>query len=189
MIAMQYNIGLPADYDMDIIRRRIAEKGPLLDEFPGLGFKAYLYADRNDAVLPSRDNLYAPFYVWRDTAGMNAFLCGDGFAALSAAFGRPAVRVWSVWWEDVAADLRSAVCASRDLAVLPVDTDLRDAQTQAVVRAREDIAEGALAAVHAYDPHSWTSVSFRLWDRPRPELARPDRQLYRVGHVSLPRAV
>lgn len=186
MIAMQYSIGLPADYDMDIIRRRIKEKGPLLDGFPGLDFKAYLFADRNDAELPSRDNLYAPFYVWRDIAGMNAFLCGDGFAALSVAFGRPSVWIWSVWQSDAVADLRSAVCASRDLAVLPVDTDLRDAQTRAIARAREDVADGALVAVDAYDPHGWTAVSFRLWDHPRPELARPDRQLYRVGHVSLP---
>jgi hypothetical protein len=188
MIAMQYSIGLPADYEMDFIRRRIVEKGPLLDGFPGLGFKAYLYADRNDAVLPSRDNLYAPFYAWRDTAGMNAFLCGDGFATLSAAFGRPAVQVWSVWQDDAVANLRSAVCASRDLTMLPPDVDLKDAQIQAAARVREDIAEGALAAVDAYDPQTWTSVSFRLWDRLRPELARPDRQLYRVGHVSLPQA-
>ena len=72
MIAMQYTIALPADYDMAIIRRRIADKGHLLDDFPGLAFKAWLHAARDDNELPSRDNLYAPFYLWRDSAGMNA---------------------------------------------------------------------------------------------------------------------
>ena len=32
----------------------------------------------------------------------------------------------------------------------------------------------------------WTLVRFRLWGELRPELAREGRQLYQVGHVSLP---
>ena len=43
MIAMQYGFTLPGDYDMSIIDRRIRDKGPLLDGFPNLGFKAYLF--------------------------------------------------------------------------------------------------------------------------------------------------
>ena len=35
MHAMQYEITLPADYDMEIIRKRVATKGHLLDDFPG----------------------------------------------------------------------------------------------------------------------------------------------------------
>ena len=46
MIAMQYRFALPTDYDMGIVRRRIVEKGPLLDDFPNLKFKAYLWAER-----------------------------------------------------------------------------------------------------------------------------------------------
>ena len=83
MIAMQYAITLPADYDMAVIRHRIADKGHLLDDFPGLAFKAWLHASRDDRELPSRDNLYAPFYLWHDSEGMDAFLDGAGFAALT----------------------------------------------------------------------------------------------------------
>ncbi len=39
MHAKQYEITLPADYDMGVIRERVATKGHLLDAFPGLGFK------------------------------------------------------------------------------------------------------------------------------------------------------
>ena len=74
MITMQYRIGLPADYDMDIIRRRIAERGHLTDAFPELAFKAYLYADRQSAYAARGENLYAPFYLWHSTEGMNDFL-------------------------------------------------------------------------------------------------------------------
>ena len=49
MIAMQYSLTLPADYDMAIIDRRIRDKGALLDGFPRLRFKAYLSARKQDA--------------------------------------------------------------------------------------------------------------------------------------------
>ncbi|WP_433257560.1 DUF4865 family protein [Streptosporangium sp. CA-135522] len=34
---MQYEITLPADYDMKIIRHRVATRGSAMDAFPGLG--------------------------------------------------------------------------------------------------------------------------------------------------------
>lgn len=77
MQAMQYEITLPADYDMGIIHRRVAEKGRLTDEFPGLAMKAYLVRERGVAGSPV--NQYAPFYLWNTATGMNAFLWGPGF--------------------------------------------------------------------------------------------------------------
>lgn len=79
MHAMQYEITLPADYDMGIIRTRVATKGHLLDAFPGLGLKAYLIRERAGG---SPVNQYAPFYLWRAPEGMNAFLWGAGFQGL-----------------------------------------------------------------------------------------------------------
>ena len=111
MLAMQYGFVLPADYDMGIVRRRIAEKGHLLDQFPRLRFKAYLSADRRGARLPTRHNLYAPFYLWDDAEGMNAFLGSSGFAGVAQAFGWPEVRTWSVWQGEVAPEATQAVCA------------------------------------------------------------------------------
>lgn len=48
MHAMQYEITLPSDYDMGIIRDRVATRGHLLDTFPGLGVKAYLMRERGE---------------------------------------------------------------------------------------------------------------------------------------------
>lgn len=189
MIAMQYSIGLPADYDMAIIRRRIAEKGHLLDGFPGLGFKAYLHASRDDAELPSRDNLYAPFYLWRDHEGMSAFLAGAGFDALASAFGRPAVRIWVPWAEEMAADLRAAAVATREVAPIGEGVALDRLREEEIAAAKADRAAGALAAIGGYDPGGWSLVRFRLWPGARPDLAREGRQLYRVGHISQPGAL
>lgn len=184
MLSMQYDIALPADYDMAVIRRRVAEKGHLLDGFPGLAFKAYLHAARGDEALPSRDNLYAPFYLWQDSEGMNAFLGGAGFAALARDFGRPAVRTWIPWRAELAADLRDAACATRELAAIPAHADLGELREAEAAAARRDRAAGALAAIAAYDPTGWTLLRFRLWPTLRADLAREGRQLYRVGHVS-----
>ena len=186
MIAMQYGFTLPADYDMAIIRRRIAEKGHLLDDFPRLRFKAYLYAERGDRPGPVGDNAYAPFYLWQDSEGMNAFLGGAGFAALAHAFGWPSVRTWSVWQADLAGDLRAAVRATREIVAIADHAPLaglREAETQA---AQADRAAGALAAVSAFDPAGWTLLRLRLWPEAHGAIASAGARSYRVGHVSQP---
>lgn len=186
MLAMQYSFALPADYDMDIIRRRIEDKGPLLDHFPRLRFKAYLYADRRGARLPTRQNLYAPFYLWESTEGMNAFLGSSGFAGAVQAFGWPEVRTWSVWRGEVSPEAAHAVSATRETERIAPYADLDELCQREAARVRADLADGALAAVSAFEPTGWSLVRFRLWGELRPELAREGRQLYQVGHVSLP---
>lgn len=186
MLAMQYSFVLPADYDMAIVRRRIAEKGHLLDGFPGLRFKAYLSADRRGARLPTRHNLYAPFYLWEDTEGMSRFLGGDGFAALTQAFGWPEVKTWAVWHAHVSADAAQAVCASREVLPIAPYAKLDELRRQEREAALDDVVRGALVAISAFEPAQWTLIRFRLWGELRAELAHGQRQLYDVGHVSLP---
>ncbi|WP_254460061.1 DUF4865 family protein [Xanthomonas sacchari] len=180
MIAMQYSIALPADYDMAIIRRRIADKGPLLDTLPGLGFKAYLVADRRDPVLPGRQNLYAPFYLWRDAAAMHAFLAGPAFAALCEAFGRPAVQSWMVGTAWTSAALRTARYATRELEApsLALEHDTDDGHAP---------SEHLLATVRGYEPQGWTRLRFRLWRDP--PAAEDQAQRYAVHHLSVPGAI
>ncbi len=64
-----------------------------LDDFDGLGLKAYLVQDQaNGAIV----NQYAPFYLWNDPAGMGRFLWGGGFfTGICKSFGRPTVRHWT----------------------------------------------------------------------------------------------
>jgi hypothetical protein len=183
MIAMQYSFVLPADYDMGIIDQRIRDKGPMLDGFPHLRFKAYLSARRQDEGFASTENLYAPFYVWDEAEGLNNFLCGPGFAAPTKDYGWPSVKTWMVWQAELGADLGAARFASREVMPIPPHADLAAYRREASEMARADAGGGALAAVAAFDPDAWTMVQFRLW-RALPEVR--GRQVYRVGHVSLP---
>ena len=80
MHAMQYEITLPADYDMTVVRDRVARVGHLLDAWDGLGFKAYLMRERG--VDGSPVNQYAPFYLWNTTEGMNLAVFGQRYLRL-----------------------------------------------------------------------------------------------------------
>jgi hypothetical protein len=187
MIAMQYSFTLPADYDMTIIDRRIRDKGPLLDGFPDLRFKAYLSARKGDGVTASVDNLYAPFYVWERDEGLTDFVCGPGFEAVAHSFGRPQIGSWIVWNAEVSKHIRAARFATREIVPLSPRTALSDIRRRECDAVSADLARGdALASVAAFEPAGWTEVRFRLWAELPPEELRTGVQAYNVGHLSLP---
>ncbi|TCL69725.1 DUF4865 family protein [Rhizobium sp. BK251] len=183
MIAMQYSFTLPADYDMAIIDRRIRDRGPGTDGFPHLRFKAYLSARKGE--FGSRENLYAPFYLWDEPEGASNFITGPGFDALTQAFGRPSIHHWIVWHAETAPGVDAAQFAMRE--VLPIDpqanlADLRAGETR---RATLGGSGGSvLASVSAFEPRTWTIVRFNLYRDMPPSAA--EGQVYRVGHMSLP---
>ncbi|MBV6697831.1 DUF4865 family protein [Kitasatospora aureofaciens] len=187
MHAMQYEITLPADYDMGIIHKRVAEKGHLLDAYPGLGLKAYLVRERGQDNSPV--NQYAPFYLWRTPEGMNSFLWGPGFRGLSADFGRPDVRHWlGVGLSHGTASAAHAsttdapTTATRRTLSLPETAD----PAEAVERALADLpVHPALhTAAVAVDPSRWELLQLALWRGPVPDDAPGTR--YRVLHLSRP---
>ncbi|HKU94195.1 MAG TPA: DUF4865 family protein [Vineibacter sp.] len=187
MIAMQYGFVLPADYDMSIIQRRIAEKGHLLDDFPDLRFKAYLFADRRKGHLQSAENLYAPFYVWNNTAGMNAFLCGPGFVGVTQSFGWPAVRTWSVLHAQLSAQIHRAIFATSEMSATAPYASLDELRKRESDDALTDVERlGALGSVVAFEPTTWTRVRLRLWGEVRAVAARDGLQAYDIGHMSTP---
>ncbi|MGY1606990.1 MULTISPECIES: DUF4865 family protein [unclassified Geodermatophilus] len=183
MHAMQYEITLPADYDMTIIRRRVATRASGTDAFPGLGVKAYAVRERG--VLGSPVNQYAPFYLWADAAGMNQFLFGPPFAGLSADFGRPVVRHWTgVAFQPGPARAATPTAATRTTSSLPADVPVADAVDAALADlAAEQATSGLHSCALVVDPATWEMVRFRLWAE---QPAEGWGQRYQVLHVSAP---
>ncbi|GGY43472.1 DUF4865 family protein [Streptomyces djakartensis] len=181
MHAMQYGPILPADYDMGVIRDRVARRGHLLDDWDGLGLKAYLVRERG--LRGSPVNQYAPFYLWNTVEGMNAFLWGGGFQGLSDDFGRPSVRQWTglAFEEGAAANARFAV---RRCQPVP-DTGVLAETVQDAVRETRRLAaeDGVLLAAAAVDTRRWELVHFSLWEHDTP---RADGDLFEVLHLSAP---
>lgn len=178
MHALQYEITLPADYDMDIIRTRVATRGHLLDAFPGLGLKAYLIRERG---VGSPVNAYAPFYLWDTPEGMNSFLWGPGFQGVVDDFGRPEVQHWmGVSYEEGTAAGAVPRSATRERLTVPQDGRPADFVAGQLERAA---GAGAVASAVAVDPRRWELLRFTLWEQEVPS-APGDR--YEVLHLSAP---
>ncbi|WP_431037907.1 DUF4865 family protein [Streptomyces sp. P6-2-1] len=193
MHAKQYEITLPADYDMGIIRRRVAAGGHVLDDRAGLGLKAYVIRERG--VDGSPVNEYAPFYLWNDTGAMARFLVGGGgFQNIVRDFGRPVTRHWA-GIACHAGPARTAVptAASRRLSPVPADPDAdgtglgpaalieRESARLRRLAARDGVHTAALAV----DPHHWQLARFVLWaDSAAPDEDATER--YEVLHLSAP---
>jgi len=181
--AMQYEITLPDDYDMEIIHRRVATRGHLTDAFTGLGLKAYLIRTRG--IDGSPVNQYAPFYLWSDTAGMRRFLWGGGgFGGIVNDFGRPVVQHWSgVGCLAGRARTEPPTSATKHLKRLSDGdpTDLVEHELSELVRLAERATVHTTAL--AIDPRHWELVRFTLWTA-TPEQEAATR--YRVLHLSCP---
>ncbi|WP_033318568.1 DUF4865 family protein [Streptomyces yerevanensis] len=183
MHAMQYALTLPADYDMAVIRDRVARKGHLLDGWEGLGFKTYLMRERG--VHGSPVNQYAPFYLWNTVAGMNSFLWEGPFQGIVDDFGRPSVRQWTgLAYEEGGAARSPARVAVLRRQPAADGVPLTEIAEEAVRETRRLAGEdGALLAAAAVDTSRWELVHFSLWEH---EMPKADGDAYEVLHVSAP---
>lgn len=184
MHGMNYRITLPADYDMGVIRQRVATRGHLLDAFAGLGLKAYLIRERG--VDGSPVNEYAPFYLWNTPQGMNSFLWGPGFQGVIDDFGRPVVEHWAglgfARGPAVAEVPRAAGRRSWQLAPgeRPSEVIEREVKELRALAARPGVHSAALLI----DPRHWELLRFTLWRDTAPD--EPDTERFQVLHLSRP---
>ncbi|HEX4722107.1 MAG TPA: DUF4865 family protein [Pseudonocardiaceae bacterium] len=183
MYAMQYEITLPADYDMSIIRHRVATRGHRTDDFGGLGVKAYCVRERG--VGGSTVNQYAPFYLWHTIEGMNRFLWGGGgFQGIVTDFGRPRVRTWTGAGYAQGPDRQlEPTIAIRHTEPLPADIDPIDAaRLELSEMDKRSATSGVVVTAFGIDPMVWEIVQFTLCSN--------DNDLsgirYQVLHQSIP---
>jgi hypothetical protein len=187
VLAMQYEISLPADYDLGIIRHRVATRGSGTDAWPGLALKAYLVRERG--VGGSTANAYAPFYLWNSTEGMNDFLWGAGFRGILSDFGRPVVQQWTgLGFEPGPAVGTVPVAATKRVWLLPPNADPAEEISAALLRIRT-VAQspGVHSVALAVDTSRWQLVQLTLLATPQPEQpVDPRVQHYQALHLSAP---
>lgn len=183
MLAMQYRFPLPADYAMEVIRTRIRERGHLLNGFPHLEWKAYLWSEKSPTT-PASLNSYAPFYLWQDNAGLNDFLAGPGFDALCADFGRPDIDLWSVWDYLGGQNMPAAALLCRQILPIAPGQALDELRRCEREQAEAQSGQGALAVVTAYDPQRWRLLRLSAWASTPQTLPSGAWEYYRVGYVA-----
>ncbi|MBC2581758.1 DUF4865 family protein [Clostridium sp. DJ247] len=91
MIATQYKIILPSDYDMNIIRNRVKNNGHKTDGFYDLKFKLYLITKKGENN--NLQNSYAPLYLWKDSNGLNKFLFNGFYDNIINSFGWQQINI------------------------------------------------------------------------------------------------
>ena len=182
MLVTHYRHRLPADYPVDRIRARVAERGPLWDEVPGLGFKAFLARERGRHGAD--ENAYASLYLWRETGAALDFLTDARFASVVETFGRPRIDTW------LALDARAAPegparTLIRDVVEIDPGAGLRDLRGAEAERNRAAIVrEGRLAVVSALDTATWRLL--RLTLSPEPPARSEAARAYEILHLARP---
>jgi len=188
MFIKQYRIALPADYDMAVIRERVATRGPSFDSFPGLGLKCFLI--REKGKYGAHGNQYAPVYLWPQVDTMWGFLAGPAFAGIKEAFGVPPVETWAGFAYARSArltDPSSIASVTRAERLLDPHIDLasyRQQESDAAAVAVER-TPGLLARAVGVEPRSWRIVTFDYWAQAQAELP-VELHSYEVLHVSSP---
>jgi len=91
MIATQYKITLPSNYDMNIIKDRVKNNGYKTDGFEDLKFKLYLITEKGENG--NLQNSYSPLYLWKDSNGLNKFLFNGFYDNIITSFGWQQVNI------------------------------------------------------------------------------------------------
>ena len=125
MFVKQYEITLPANYDMAIIRDRVAKHGASFDDFPGLALKCFLIRERDR--YGAEANQYAPVYLWPHEQQIWGFLAGPAFAKIKADFGVPPVSTWPGLTFAAAEhlDVDHITSVTRVMTAVPPEADLQ----------------------------------------------------------------
>ncbi|MFX3623136.1 MAG: DUF4865 family protein [Ectobacillus sp.] len=158
MIGMQYQIILPKDYNMGIIRDRVRNNGYKTDGFQGLYFKAYFIteAEKNGNMY----NSYAPLYVWKDTSGMNEFIFGGFYDNILASFGWQHIHIGVLFSIHLDNDFHKSRYAVEHTGTIPESKSLANMPFQQNVKNTEK----SLGNVCIYNPDKWSYSHFGFYD-------------------------
>lgn len=181
MLAMQYSIALPPEFTLDKVRERVSRRRGLFDNHEGLVHKSFLYN--------AGEQVYAPFYLWKDVTAARDFLLDELFKGVVETFSRHRVRSWLT--VHVAHGNRSITpaYARREIDVIAPEEklDLFLAQEKA---AQDALLKNDALCMHvvAIDADRWEILRFSLWkDAASAEKPGCDAVVgYDVLHVSQP---
>ena len=179
MIGMQYKIILPKDYDMGIIRKRVADNAYKTDGLPGLKFKAYLVAEA--AEDGNLYNAYAPLYVWNESEGMNKFIFEGYYDNILYSFGWQHIQIGVPLYVDFGEDFSKSKYVMEVAGHIPESKTL----TQTTFMDAGNFAIGEqLGKCLIYNPDKWGYSQFSFYeDKPQID-SNPAVTLYEILHIS-----
>jgi len=179
MIASQYKIILPSNYDMDIIKKRVKDNGYKTDGFYGLKFKLYLITEKG--VNNNLQNSYSPLYIWKDSEGLNKFLFEGYYDNIITSFGWQNVNI-GVPLIDTTTD---SIKEKKFLLEITGAIDPRESLNCFKDFIKESIPEIANSEyVVIYNPDKWKYHAFYFIDDLQ-KVKTEKGVIYSILHVSL----
>ncbi len=175
MIAMQYKINLPGDYNMDIIKDRVRNNGCKTDGFDDLLFKCYLIQEKG---ITGFQNTYAPLYLWKDSTGMNKFLFDGYYNNILGSFG----------WQNVETAIPLLLQQSHDFHTSKYMTELTGeiSPGASMINIKNMILslpvedEGFTCKLCVYKPDKWKYAVYCFYkDKPNSETG-----VFQILHIS-----
>lgn len=182
MLAMQYSVPLPVNYDADKIRERVNTRRALFDEHAGLVHKSFIYS--------AEDHLYAPFYVWKDAGEAQAFLLDELFKGVIETFSRRRVRSWIVLSLRYGDKVITPTYARHEIDPIAPEVRLNEwaEQERQAQAAQLNTHPGLYMHLIALDADRWEVLRYSLWES-RESAPKPGTDCYQgydVLHVSEP---
>lgn len=174
MIAMQYNIVLPNDYDMKKIYQRVIDNGNKTDGFSDLLFKAYLVANKEDTY--HYQNEYSPLYVWKNNEGMNTFIFNGFYNNILQSFGWQTIHLYVVLHCHLDPDFNTSKYV---LACKRKIKPASNMETPSFSYTPKDCTGKVLV----YNPETWCYIEYYFFSD-LPKLCF-DGILYKLLHLSL----
>lgn len=168
MNAMYYKINLPKNYDMNIIRERVENNGSKTDGFPDLFFKAYLI--RSD----KEHNEYSPFYIWKNSEGMNKFIFEGFFDNILDSFG----------WQNINIGIPLTVELDETFRHSKYCIEIEHEINQTYFLSRPEFSlpkEGYSGKVLVYNPDKWRYMELYFY-KDKPENI--SENIYEILHIS-----
>ena len=173
---MQYKITLAGDYDMEIIKKRVKENGYKTDGFKDLLFKCYLIQEKN---LDGFENLYAPFYLWKESEGMNEFIFDGYYDNILQSFGWQNINIGIPMKVDLQENYGEAKFLLEISDEIKPSLSLKDVG-ESLKRSGQDDPD-ICGNICIYNPDKWRYSQFLfLKDRPQQQAGN----LYQILHIS-----
>lgn len=182
MIIAHYAHRLPANYDIELIRKRAKERGVLWDSVPELYFKGFLLRERGHFGAIAGN--YSSLYLWRQDEAFRDFLVTGRYKTVTESFGRAEIQT------RFALDARrgsgqKARFAYKEEADIPLDADLTVAFASEIDRNRERAEHsGIVAAAVGVDAQNWKFTRILLSsNEPGPHQSG---EAYEILHLAQP---
>ena len=178
MIASQYKIVLPSDYDMGIIRQRVKVNGHKTDGFYGLKFKLYLITEKG--INNNLQNSYSPLYLWKDSEGLNKFLFEGFYDNILTSFGWQNVNIGMSLIDTTTERIKEAKFLFEAVGEIEPKESLKDFKNH-ISEAMPKIENAEYLVI--YNPDKWKYHVFYFLDEPQKALTKKG-VIYEILHIS-----